>query len=745
EEVAVCDETLLEQVLEGHIISLEEMRGLFAQRKTFPVCYGAALHRQGVPELMAVIDALAPEVPASANDAPLSGCVYRITRDPDGTRLTWLKLTGGRFGVRGYLPVRRPGDAAVQEMDKVDQIRRYSGERYETLQEACAGQIVAVTGIDHSRAGDLIGETAEGGQVLPVLLTQPILRRRILAPEEVDPSVLLRALRILEEEEPALSVEVSEEHGAQRGLIYARVCGPVQTEILQHLIRERFGWEVDFGPEQILYREMVAEPVEGVGHFEPLRHYAEVHLLLEPGEPGSGLTFATEVSADQLAVHWQRLILTNLAERRHRGVLTGSELTDTRITVIGGRAHEKHTEGGDFREATWRAVRQGLMSARSILLEPVVELRAEIPSAQVGRVLSDIQRRCGQADIQMNDGSRAVVTGRVPASELGDYAQELSGTTHGEGRLSVSLRGYEPCHNAEEVIRSMAYDPDTDLAQPASSVFCSHGAGFIVPWDQVRSYMHVDTGWQPETPDERPEDAEAFLQKYGEGLRAVDRSQPEDTRDFKERSRDFFRGERELEEIFARTYGPVHNRAREEETRAKRVVHAPGTTPHYRKPVPFDPAKDKSYLLVDGYNVIHADETLRQLAERDIKSARDRLMDILLNFQGYRGEIVILVFDAYRVAGGTERVFRYGDRLDVVFTREAETADQYIERTAHSLSRNSRVTVATSDAVEQVIIFAGGALRMSAQEFWAEIAHTEAQIRAEVERINIAVRNESRK
>ena len=512
----------------------------------------------------------------------------------------------------------------------------------------------------------------------------------------------------------------------------------LQLEILKRVLHDRFQLAVAFSEGSILYRETIAAPVEGVGHYEPLRHYAEVHLLLEPGEPGSGLTFGSSVHVDELALNWQRLILTHLAERRHRGVLTGSELTDTRITLIGGRAHEKHTEGGDFREATYRAVRQGLMSGRSILLEPVFSFTLSVPQENIGRAISDIQRRYGEAGVEELSGGIAVVTGHVPAATLGDYAQELSGYTHGEGRLSVSLRGYEPCHDAEEVMERMAYDPEADIQAPSWSVFCSHGAGYPVPWYQVRDHMHIDTGWRPaiQTDSGADDTEDETLQGYAA---LIDREPPEDTRDFKERSRDFFRGERELEDIFVRTYGERRDRTQESER--KRVINAPGTTVHYRKPVPYDPEKDKSYILVDGYNVIYARPELQELASHDIKAARDRLMDILLNFQGYRSEIVILVFDAYRVSGGTERVMRYGGQLDVVYTREAETADQYIERTAHKLSRNSRVTVATSDAVEQVIIFAGGALRMSAGELWAEIEHTDELIRAEVERLNIAARS----
>ena len=722
EEVAVCDDALLSSYLEdGNPVTATDISSLFAKRKLFPCLFGSALKMEGVSELMCFVDtfAKAPSYPQE-----FAARVYKISRDANGTRLTWLKVMGGALHVRDIMKMpdtsKGAADGSLTD-EKVDQIRVYFGEKYELLQEAPAGRIVAVTGLNSSHAGQGLGSLC--GDVTEIL--QPILSSRIILPEGADAFKVYGQLSELSEEEPLLSVSKDEETGE----ITVQVMGQVQMEVLKHLCLERFGLDIDFGPGSIVYKETIKSPVEGVGHFEPLRHYAEAHLMLTPTEPGSGLSFDTDCPVDVLAANWQNLILSHLEEFRIRGVLTGSEITDMKITVIGGRSHLKHTEGGDFREATMRAVRQGLMMAESILLEPVYNFSIELPTENLGRALSDIQKMSGTTNPpdMLSDGS-SVLTGTVPASELGDYASEILSYTRGQGRLTLSLRGYEPCHNAEQVIEEKAYDPNRDIKQPTGSVFCSHGVGTLIPWDEVRNHMHVETGW---TPEGSKDDAvyETDLSKLGDSLKSF---RSEDVRKeaeltYEERTKAYNATMQELDSIFEKTYGPVKPRydAKADEER-KRLAANKAPAKKYRAPKEYSP--ENSYLLVDGYNIIYADPELRSLAEHDMKSARDKLMDILVNFQGYRREIVILVFDAYRVPGGTEHAIKYHN-LDVVFTKEAETADQYIERTAHEYSKKNRVTVATSDAIEQVIIYGAGATRMSANDFWYEIRKTEEEIR----------------
>lgn len=538
------------------------------------------------------------------------------------------------------------------------------------------------------------------------------------------------------------------------GEIMVQVMGDVQKEILHHLILTRFGIEVGFGPGQIVYKETIAGPVEGVGHFEPLRHYAEVHLLLEPAEPGSGISFDNKCSTDELNLNWQRLILTHLQEKKHVGVLTGSEITDMRITLLTGRAHEKHTEGGDFRQATYRAVRQGLMEAQSVLLEPVFDFRIEVPQENVGRVLSDIQKMNGTVGLPELENGKSIVTGTVPAACIYDYAQELKSFTKGEGVLSTSLSGYMPCHNTQEVLEEKNYYPELDTANPASSVFCSHGAGTIVPWDQVRSHMHLDTGWTAEGGvGARTDLVDNIDMEALRKLQAKSTKKTTDERSFEEIERDLRFTENELKDIFEKTYGTIKPRyveteedrrryAAQDAQRAREAAIAAGLLdPDEGAPDVSLSAKkqnskkeqrlaerQKEYLLVDGYNVIYASDELKALAAQDLKAARDSLVDILINFQGYRKENVILVFDAYRVRGGTEHMEDHAG-LTVIYTKEAETADQYIEKAAHEIGKKYRVTVATSDAIEQVIVMSGGAIRLSARDFWEEIKRTSAMIR----------------
>ena len=701
EEMAVCSDHLLTDYLEkDKKVTDKDASVLFMSRAMFPCIFGSALKMDGVQKLINLIDAFSVE---KIYPGEFGGCIYKISRDQQGNRLTWVKLTGGSLHPRDIIAFSGE-NSGEEKTEKVDQIRLYSGDKYELLQEAVAGQIVALTGLSLSKAG--LGLGISKGSFSDLL--QPIISSRLILPEDADPFKVYQSLLTITEEEPLLSVQKSQETGD----ISVQVMGQVQMEVLKHICKERFGFDIGFGPGTIVYKETIKNTVEGVGHFEPLRHYAEAHLLLSPGEPGSGLVFDCSCPTDLLARNWQNLILTHLNEFSIRGVLTGSEITDMKITVIGGRAHDKHTEGGDFREATMRAVRQGLMMAESVLLEPVYDFEITLPQEFAGRALSDIQRMSGTNNPpDMNASGEMVITGKVPAATLLDYASELTSYTPGQGQMVLSLSGYEPCHNAEEVIASMDYEPERDLEQPTGSVFCSHGVGTIIPWDKVRDYMHVDTGFEfeeiePEAPNMNVAGSEIKAEKALKSHEATIQ---------------------ELDMIFERTYGPIKPRydAKAEEERKRRAAAAP-VQKKYRASREYTP--ENSYLLVDGYNIIYASDELKALANRDMKSARDKLMDILSNMQGFRRETIILVFDAYRVPGGTERIYRYNN-LDVVFTKEAETADQYIERTAHKYSKTSRVTVATSDAIEQVIIYGAGAIRMSANDFWLEVKRTEEEIR----------------
>ena len=722
EELALCDDILLDNYLEkGEEIDEGVAADLITERKLFPCIFGSALKMEGVKELIFILDAFTNK---KLYPDEFGARIYKISRDSSGNRLTWMKIMGGQLRPRDLLPVSdEEGKEDKATTEKVDQIRVYSGEKFELLNIAPAGRIVAVTGLSHTYAGQGLGSFKEE---VPDLL-QPVMSSRILLADDVDPFKVYNNLLTLSEEEPLLSVQKSEETGD----ISVQVMGQVQMEVLKHLCKERFSVDIDFGPGTILYKETIRNPVEGVGHFEPLRHYAEVHLLLTPGEPGSGLSFSCDCQTDVLARNWQNLILSHLEEFKIRGVLTGSDITDMKITVIGGRAHEKHTEGGDFREATMRAVRQGLMMAENVLLEPMYDYEISLPAENVGRALNDIQCMGGTStppEIAPNGFS--VIKGTVPASELGDYPRDLLSYSHGQGQISLNLRGFEPCHNSEEVIAQKGYDPERDLAQPTGSVFCSHGAGTVIPWNEVRNHMHVDTGWGKKTAADNESDRyDTDLENYGDRLQSFRSHEVRNKKplSYEERSKAYEATIQELDRIFEQTYGPVKLRydAKADEERKKRAanIEQARKVKNYKPHTPED-----SYLLVDGYNIIYANPELKSLANEDMKAARDKLMDILSNFQGYRREQVILVFDAYRVPGGSERVLKYHN-LDVVFTREAETADQYIERTAHEYSKKSRVTVATSDAIEQVSIYGAGALRMSANDFWLEIKRTEEEIR----------------
>ena len=610
--------------------------------------------------------------------------VYKISRDDKGTRLTHMKITGGSLKVKQLL-------AGEGWEEKADQIRIYDGQSFQTVEEAGAGCVCAVTGLTKTWSGEGLGE--EPASAPPVLT--PVLTYEIRLPQGTDVHGMLIKLRQLEEEIPELQILWNE----QLGEIHAQVMGEVQIEILKQMILERFGIEVEFGSGNIVYKETIKEPVEGIGHFEPLRHYAEVHLLLEPLERGAGLVFAADCSEDVLDRNWQRLILTHLEEKHHLGVLTGSEITDMKITLIAGRAHLKHTEGGDFRQATYRAVRQGLRKAESILLEPVYEYSLEVPQDTVGRAMADIQRMSGTFSTPDIQGEYAFLTGTAPVSEMRDYQREVTAYTRGRGHLSFVLKGYEPCHNSQEIIEAAAYDPEGDLENPTGSVFCSHGAGFNVPWDQVEEYAHIDTGFGKE---EEPEmEIQSAPVPSFEEIRLT---------------------QQELEEIFVRTYGPIKRpRYNQEEDFA--VKKTPEKTRRYKKQEP-----EKEYLLVDGYNIIFAWEDLQELAKVNIEGARNKLMDMLCNYQGYKKCTLILVFDAYKVEGNQGEVQKYHN-IYVVYTKEAETADQYIEKTVHEIGRKYHVTVATSDALEQVIIMGQGAARLSARNLREEIQMMNREIR----------------
>jgi predicted RNA-binding protein with PIN domain len=620
--------------------------------------------------------------------------VYKIGRDDQGNRLTYLKVTGGTLKVK--MPLSGVDDGESWE-EKADQIRIYSGSGFLTVSEAEAGTVCAVTGLTHTRSGDGLGVEHRGQE--PFL--EPVLTYQLLLPADCNVHEMLGKLRRLEEELPELHIVWKE----QLGEIHVQVMGEVQIEILKSLIQERYGTLAEFGAGSIVYKETIADTVEGVGHFEPLRHYAEVHLVMEPGEPGSGLVFDTACSEDLLDRNWQRLILTHLMERKFPGVLTGSEITDMKITLAAGKAHLKHTEGGDFRQATYRAVRQGLMQAKSVLLEPFYEFRLEIPTDKVGRAMMDIQKMNGTFSDPETEGEITILTGTAPVSAMREYQSEVHAYTRGRGQLSCALKGYGPCHNEQEVIAARSYDPEQDVDNPTGSVFCAHGAGFVVPWNQVPDYMHMESVLKS---------AGSQAQKDS-GMAMARRSSAESG----------WADPKELEEIFIRTYGPIR-RDRQGVGRVERSFHEPQEETRPYKSRPQKP--EKEYLLVDGYNIIFSWEDLKELAAVNLEAARGKLMDTLCNLQGYRKCELILVFDAYRVAGNRGEILKYHN-IHVVYTKEAETADQYIEKLTHQLGRKYRVTVATSDALEQVIIMGQGAHRMSAQGLLEEVKMINAEIR----------------
>ena len=743
ENLAMCDEKVLEAYLEKGTVTDEQVRRMITGRKVFPCFFGSALKLTGVQELLAGI---AKRTEEKQYPETFGARVFKIARDAQGGRLTYMKITGGSLKVKAQLrgPIRRRQEAGGEAEDtlsgkdtsageweeKVNQIRIYNGTKFETVDAASAGTVCAVTGLTQTQAGDGLGAEAE--QVVPLL--EPVLTYRVELPEGSDLHKVLHQLRQLEEEEPELHIVWDDISGQ----VLVQLMGEIQTEILQQMIHERFGLEVKFGTGQIVYKETIAAPVEGVGHFEPLRHYAEVHLLMEPLEAGSGLVFDTVCSENMLDRNWQRLILTHLEEKVHRGVLMGAPITDMRITLIAGRAHQKHTEGGDFRQATYRAVRQGLQKAESVLLEPYYRFRLELPQRLVGHAMTDIEKMSGRFELGENEGETAVLTGMAPVSEMREYQKDVAAYTGGTGRLFCTMAGYYPCHNTEEVLAVSAYDPERDLANPTGSVFCAHGAGFVVPWYEVEDYMHLEgAGLDGETAGAEDEDTVMTAKAKAARSRSIAPSLADD---------------KELEAIFVRTYGEIKRRKPQKERTFRGAdtsySEVSGSSGKMTGGLSDSSGKgswrgekkqqenrrqataQESYLLVDGYNIIFAWEDLHELSEHSMDAARNKLMETLSNYQGYTSQRVILVFDAYKVEGFPGEVTKWHN-IDVVFTKEAETADQYIEKTAHAIGRKYKVTVATSDGLEQVIIRSQGCLLMSARELRQEIERIKVEIRRE--------------
>lgn len=691
EEIAMTDEVVLDYFMEHETVRNEDICRLIRERKIFPCYFGSALKLDGVQELLAGFEEYMKPFDGKKE---FGARVFKISRDDKGERLTFLKVTGGKLVVK--MPINKE--------EKINQIRIYSGAKYEAVNEVEAGGVCAVTGLSSSYIGQGLG--VEKGTAAPFL--EPVLTYQMILPEGADTTKVLRELKQLEEEEPLLNIvwnPALEE-------IHVQLMGEVQTEILKTMIAERFHLDVEFGTGKIVYKETIKSPVVGVGHYEPLRHYAEVHLKMEPLEAGSGLVFDTDCSEDVLDRNWQRLILTHLQEREHPGVLTGAPITDMKITIVAGRAHLKHTEGGDFRQATYRAVRQGLKSAESVLLEPWYSFVLEVPSEQVGRAMSDIGQMNGSFEGPEAEDKQGMVrlTGTAPASEMRDYQREVWAYTKGRGRITLTLKGYEPCHNAEEVIEEIGYDSERDVDNPTGSVFCVHGAGFLVKWDEVPEYMHIKEDFLAEKPGIEQDEMMAVQMgnhcNYSGGYSSSYDDDPE------------------LLTIMEREFGSKQKERERYSSYRKQTV----STPVRHTTVIKENEPKKEYLLVDGYNIIFAWEELNELAKASIDAARNKLMDILSNYQGFIGCTLILVFDAYKVKGNQGEVQKYHN-IYVVYTKEAETADQYIEKTTHEIGRKYKVTVATSDALEQVIVMGQGAYRISARDFYEEVERTEKQIR----------------
>lgn len=692
ENIALCDEALLNQYYETETIKTDAIINCIKGRKIFPCLFGSALKLLGVN---AFLDCLYNYTEMPQYGSAFAGKVYKISEDK-GQRLTFLKITGGNLKVKEILQSDKNKNS-----EKINQIRIYSGEKFTAVDTASAGTICAVTGITFTKPGDGLG--IENSTGLPVL--EPVLTYKLNLPADVDVHTALGKMRILENEDPQLKVVWNE----RLGEINVQLMGDIQLEILQAIIRDRFGIQALFGKGNIIYKETISDTVEGVGHFEPLRHYAEVHLLLKPLKRDSGVVFKTSCKEDLLDKNWQRLILTHLYEKTHIGVLTGSPITDMEITLVSGRAHAKHTEGGDFRQATYRAVRQGLRSANSILLEPVYEFTLEVPTENIGRAMMDIQRMSGSFNPPETVGEYSVINGTAPVSTMYDYSRDVMQYTHGKGKLMCALKGYEPCHNADEVIADIGYDCDADTDNPCDSVFCSHGAGYTVKWNEVKSHMHLPS---------------ALLTPKSDYVQSVSKTEFSKCKD----KDNLFALDKELMQIFEQTYGPIKNRSANQnhftftqnaESKNENKKYKSSRSPKY---------DGTEYLLVDGYNVIFAWDSLKELSKDNVEGARNALINILCNYQGYKKCEVILVFDAYKVKGSSREVEKVNN-INIVYTKEAETADMYIEKVSHKLAKNNKVRVVTSDALEQLIILGNGALRVSSREFLYEIQQAEEDIR----------------
>lgn len=668
EAAALCDEALLENYLSGGEISTGNIQGLIAQRKLYPCCFGSALKLDGVDQLLELLDIYAP---AKSYPQAFAARVYKISRDSQGNRLTWLKITGGTLKVRSSLHY---GNAKGEPMDeKIIQLRQYSGEKFTAPEEVSAGELIAVTGLTQTYIGQSLGAEPEGK--VPAL--EPVMTYRVNLPKGSDPALVLPKLRLLEEEDPQLHLLW------EGGQIHVQIMGKVQLEIFRSLVQQRFDLDITLDDQRIFYKETIQNTVEGVGHFEPLRHYAETHLLLEPMPAGTGMVFDTVCSPDVLDINYQRLILTHLAEKQHRGVLTGAPITDIKITLLVGKAHLKHTEGGDFRQATYRAVRQGLMQAQSVLLEPWYDFAVTVPTEQTGRAITDIRAMGGEFEPPEANGPISTLKGMVPAAEVKDYAEQVAAYTQGRGRLQLSLHGYAPCHNAEAVISALNYDPEADLENTPDSVFCAHGAGFNVKWNQVRDYMHLESGLKEEKPPQ-----------------LITRQSIDD---------------RELERIMEREFGPIRRRQYTSVTRPATeevVIRAP----------------KKKYIIVDGYNIIFAWDELNALAKDDLDAARRRLCDILSSYAGFTKCRLVVVFDGYKQKGNPGEKSQSGN-IQVVYTKEGETADQYIESLASDIGNSYAVRVASSDSLVQLSSFRSGVLRMSARELHEEVEAAHAEMK----------------
>lgn len=680
DELALCGEDMMNSFLENGTVPDEQIQSAVAERRLFPCYFGAALKQQGVAELMEGIDRYLPE---PERPAEFGAKVFKITEDEQGNRLTHLKITGGSLKVK----------TALESGEKVNQLRIYSGTKFSTVPEVFAGTVCAAAGLTETNAGDGLG--FEKNSVRPAL--EPVLSYKVILPPDVSVNTALVQLRKLEDEDPQLHISLNEKLNE----IHLRLMGEIQLEVLKNVIAERFGYNVEFGRGSIAYKETILGIAEGVGHYEPLRHYAEVHLILSEGEPNSGLQFETNCREDILDKNWQRLILTHLEEKTHLGVLTGSPITDMKITLASGRAHLKHTEGGDFRQATYRAVRQGLRSAQSVLLEPWYDFTLEIPKECAGRALNDLQNMSAEFSSPEIIEENAVIKGSASVSEIMDYPSEVTGYSRGKGRISCEYKGYFPCHNSDEVISQIAYDCDGDLENSADSIFCSHGAGFNVKWNEVPQYMHLESALKPKKEEETVRER-----------RPAYSGKPAD--------------DKELMEIFERTYGKIDRNPRY----AMKTEKAVSTKQPKAAPMPTGP----EYLLVDGYNIIFAWDDLKKIAADNLDLARSMLINALANYRGYKQNNVILVFDAYKLKGNTGSV-EDASGISVVYTKEAETADMYIEKTTHQLAKNCRVRVATSDGAEQMIILGSGAFRMSAAELYEEIKMAEKAIQSMVDKL----------